>query len=133
MAAKPKSTRELDLRYSFKFRCLDVLSLFISKGIPWGALILIAYWLSGSINSLAGKTTFADIGVAFLGDFSISKALAYALTVGCIGYGLKERRLRRETIDRLHGRIKELELKEDPRRHSSGLTTKGTTRPQDIP
>jgi hypothetical protein len=44
---------------------------------------------------------------------------------------LRERKLHRKTRERLTGRITELELKIDPKRTSSHLTSEGLTRRED--
>ncbi len=57
-----------------------------------------------------------------------------SLTVGVSGlvYGLYQRHLRRETIERTQGRIRELEKAVDNKRSSSRLTVRGDTRPEDV-
>ncbi len=129
MVAKP--SREIELRFQLRFKLIDLAASAFSLLIPWGALIVIAYYLSGSINVLAGKYTFADIGFRVLSDIRVSDGVAYLLGGGGVAYGLNERRLRRKTIERLSGRIQELEKRLDPRRSSSKLTRRGTTRPED--
>jgi hypothetical protein len=47
------------------------------------------------------------------------------------GYGLRERRLRRQTTERFTQRNYKLEKLVDPNRTSSHLTTRGTTNPED--
>ena len=46
-------------------------------------------------------------------------------------YGLKQRQLRRNTVERLATRVTELETKFDPNRSSSQITKRGTTRKED--
>ncbi len=120
-----------ELRYTFYLRILDLLGQVFSLAIPWGSLVLIAYLMSGSISSLAGKHTFAEIGIKFLADINIAEAVAYALCGGGVFYGIKQRNLRRDTIQRLSGRIQILETQKDQNRTTSGITQRGTTRPED--
>ncbi len=66
-----------------------------------------------------------------MGDFKVSEGLSYLFGVGGFGYGMRERKLRRETIERLSKRITDLEKLVDPSRTSSHLTVRGTTNPED--
>ena len=128
--AKAPRTRSSD-EPRLAFRVIDLAGLTISYVIPWGALILIAKWMAEAVTALAGKHTVADIGLKFLANVQISEAVAYIFGAGGIGYGLLERRQRRNTIERLGTRNRDLEARIDPGRTSSGLTTRGTTSPGD--
>jgi hypothetical protein len=97
----------------------------------WSSLVAIAALFYLSVKSLAGHYTFADIGIKVLGDFKISEAFGYLFGAGGAGYGLRERRLRRQTTERLTARNATLERELDPNRSSSRLTTRGTTNPED--
>ena len=46
-------------------------------------------------------------------------------------YGVLQRKLRRDAIQRLHGRVEALEKERDPSRTSSTLTSRGDTRRED--
>lgn len=129
--AKQKASRELELRYRFRFRMLDLVATGLSLVIPWGSVVLIAWLVTDAVNGLAGKYTFADIGVRFLADIKVSEAVAYVVGGGGMLYGYKERRLRQKNIARLSGRNQEYEKRVDPKRSSSGLTPEGKTRPED--
>jgi hypothetical protein len=129
--AKKRTDRELELRYRFRFRVLDVIGAGLTLAVPWGSLILIAWMVTDSVNGLAGKYTFADIGVRFLADVKVSEAIAYAVGAGGMLYGYRERRLRQKNIARLSGRNQDHERRIDPKRSSSGLTPEGKTRPED--
>jgi hypothetical protein len=123
--------RQLELQYGVRFKRLDVIGQALNRFLQGATLVGIAAFTYLSVNSLSGHYTFADIGVRFLGDLKISEALAYVLAGGAVSYGLKERRLRRQTTERLTARTSQLEKELDARRSSSGLTTKGTTRSED--
>ena len=110
---------------------LELIETVIRLSIPWGALVAIAYWVHIDIAALAGKQTLAQIGIAFLGDIKISDAVAYIFGAAGAGYGIAERNLRRKTIARLADEGRRLEQTLDPRRSSSNLTRRGTTRPED--
>lgn len=73
----------------------------------------------------------ADIGVRFLGNFAVNTALAWVLAGGGIAYGIGQRRLRRNTVERMSQRTAELEERIDRKRTSSRLTKRGETNPGD--
>lgn len=95
------------------------------------AWVLIAFFAYLGVDSLAGKITFANIGINFLSE--VKTSISLSITVGIIGavYGLKQRKLRRDTVEILQTRIKELESYIDKNRSSSKLTVRGDTRPED--
>lgn len=99
--------------------------------IRWGGLCAIAYFGYAAISSLAGKTTISDIMVNILSNVVISNGLAWVLAGGGVAYGWRERRLRQRAIQRLGGRIPELETNIDPGRTSSTLDSRGETNPED--
>ena len=109
---------------------------FVSLGlqlIKWTGLVVISYFAYRSVAALAGRRTAADIGIDLLGSIRISEGLAWVLGGGGTAYGLYQRKLKRDTIERLQSRIQQQELAADPRRSTSGLTARGTTRPEDEP
>lgn len=81
------------------------------------------------VDSLSGLSTAADIQLSFLVDISVY--IAWLAGAGGVGYGLHQRKLRRDTVERLQARITELESEVDPGRTSSGLTGRGDTNPED--
>ncbi len=103
------------------------ITTILSRLIAWGGVVLIARYAYLSVSALSGKITTSDIGVNFLGDVRVSEGLAWLLGIGGTGYGLSQRKLRRDTIERLQGRIKAMEKEHDPKRSSSNLTVRGTT------
>ena len=103
----------------------------LTELIKWVGLVGIARYGYLSIAVLAGQNTFAHIGLKVLGEIGISDALSWILTVLGVGYGLRQRMLRRDTVEHLHGRIRTLENQRDPRRTSSQLTARGDTNPKD--
>jgi hypothetical protein len=68
---------------------------------------------------------------AFLGDFRISEGFAYVFGGGGVVYGMKHRKLHGDNLERMAGRIAELEKLLDAKRSSSRLTPRGKTRPED--
>lgn len=86
------------------------------------ALVLIAY---------AGKASVADLTLRILANVSVVWSLSLTLSGVSVSLYVRERRLHRKTRERLTTRITELELKIDPKRTSSLLTSQGTTRKGD--
>jgi len=86
-----------------------------------------------AIDSIAGKTTAfqAAITVGFSLLWDIRFVVAFSLAGATTMWSATERWLRHRKVNYLQGRIKELELKIDPGRTTSGLTTKGRTNPRD--
>ena len=131
--AKQKSAAELraENRLLRRMRQFDGVYSVLRDLIRWAAVVFIVYWIGRTIGTLAGKVTMADIGIRFLAEVRLSEAVAGIFGVTGLGYGLTQRRLRRNTIERLQGRIQELERRLDPNRTSSQLTERGETRPED--
>jgi len=129
LMAKRKTVARLeeDLRVLRQSRVVDAVTAISNRFIAWTGMVVIAYFAYKSIEVLAGRNTTADIGLKLLGDIKISEAVAWIFGVGGIGYGVSQRKLRRDSIARLAPRAKELEEARDPHRSSSGLTTRGTT------
>ena len=120
-----------ELESGVRIRLIDKIFSTIQYGIMWLSLLGIAGFFYLTVKSLAGTYTFADIGIKVIGDFKVSEALSYLFGVGGVGYGLRERKLRRQTTERLTERNVTLEKLIDPTRTSSHLTTRGTTNPED--
>lgn len=99
--------------------------------VRFGALVLLGYWAFLAVKEIAGSSTDASIAVEFLANFNVSVTLAWAAAVGGILFGFVQRHLRRNTVERLQGRITDLETERDPNRSSSELTRRGETRPED--
>lgn len=93
------------------------------------AVLGIFYFLYRMVDSLAGLSTDADLQLSFLIDVSVY--LAWIAGASGVAYGAKQRKLRRDTVERLQIRITELEKEIDPGRTSSGLTGRGDTNPED--
>ena len=85
-----------------------------------------------TVRSLAGTDTkFAAIVNAVV-DMKLNEWVAYIMAGGAsVGY-LRERRLRRKTIEQNQEYIRSLEEKIDPRRSSSGLTVIGEPRKEEL-
>lgn len=123
----------LDAKSEFQLRIfkIDRVATVTEAAVRYGCFVLIAAFTWLIVRDLSGKETFADIGIRFAADMKLSEAVAYVVGLGGIGYGLGERRLRRNTTERLATRNIDLEKKLDPKRTSSQLTPRGTTRKGD--
>lgn len=127
MAKKSRAELDFQLRAKRIDRVADLLGLLIRFGS-----LTLCVWIGGqAAMSYAGETTVADVGINVIGDFRISEWVAALFGGGGVMYGMREKRLRRNTIESMSGRIKSLESIHDPRRTSSMLTERGTTRPED--
>jgi hypothetical protein len=93
-----------------------------------------AFWcLYLATDTVAGKTTAfqAALTVGFSLLWDIRFVVAFSLAGAATAWGTAERMLRHRKVNYLQGRIKELEEQIDPKRSTSGLTTKGRTHPRD--
>lgn len=98
------------------------------RALVWVALF---YFMAQSVRELAGKDTslFVKGTLAFFADIKFVATLALA---GCAaGWAFAERALRHRKVEYLQDRIKQLELRIDPNRTTSGLTPAGKTHPRD--
>ena len=82
-----------------------------------------------SIDSVAGKTTAFSVGLSLLWDIRL--VLAFSIAGSAILWATAERWLRHRKVEFMQGRIRDLELRIDPNRTTSELTTKGRTNPRD--
>ena len=96
-----------------------------------GALVLIAREAAKVLIEYAGKETSADIAMSLFGNLEVSLTLTLFVGAGGFFYGLWQRKLRKDTIERLQGRNQELESMIDSKRSSSNLTARGETRKED--
>lgn len=103
----------------------------LRTAIKWGGMVGVARYAWLAVDSLAGQSTVADIGLKFLAEVGVSDVLAWLLAGGAVVFGLVQKKLRGDTIQRLSGRIQQLEQQIDPRRTSSHLTVRGQTNPVD--
>lgn len=101
----------------------------LRTAIKWAGVCGSLYVGKELVIALAGHETAVSVSLAFLGDWKT--VLSYIAGGAGVSWGYAERRLRHNTIDRLQGRIRELETMHDPKRTSSGLTTQGKTHPKD--
>lgn len=128
MASPPpqKPTRtELDSLLAFKR--LDTATVIVCNCLKWAGLVSVSYFGYLSIGMLAGKYTFADIGLRVIGNLKVNDGIIGLLTGSGWAYGLAQRSLRRRNIERMAPLKNEYERLIDPNRTSSNLTSRGTT------
>jgi hypothetical protein len=119
---------------AFRWFFGHVFSLLRRHGGALATCLLIGYsvqQVSQAFIAYAGKASIADLTLKVLANVSIVWTMSLTLSGISITLYVRERRLHRNTRERLTARITELELKIDPHRTSSLLTPKGTTRKGD--
>src|SRR5262245_27762004 len=94
-----KSTEQLRLEY--KAKRLDRIVGLIETLIRSSALVLCFYFFKGAMDSIAGKLTWAQIGISVLGEFKLADAPPWLVAFFSVLFGLREQRLRRNTIQAL--------------------------------
>ena len=101
--------------------------------IVCGAVCLCVYFMRDAIIAFAGKTSKADFNLIASSFVDMKVQIGLTILLGGSGwvYGLRQRSLRRNTVERLSTRNSELEQRLDPNRSSSQLTNRGTTRKED--
>ncbi len=90
----------------------------IKKAIPWASSLGMVYYL-------AGKNTNVNFLADVIANISADKWAAWILASITSGWALRERHLKRKTIERYSPRVKDLETELNPRRKSSGLLPTG--------
>ena len=139
--SKSKEKLELELKYKRQKDVVGAVSFIFRDLVKWVSLASIFYFSYLSIYALAGKSTQADIAIDIFQGFglyifknsTLHEKVEYIVITGLLIWGLLERKLRRDAIERLHRRSRELEARIDPNRTSSRLTHRGTTNPGDRP
>jgi hypothetical protein len=126
--------RELDHQYRMaKWQSFTVLGKSLLR------LLTIAT-IGGSvffcIRELAGRETLADIRFQAIADLKANRwfsiTASWILTFLSGGWAFGERLLRKKTIERTAAESSKLQGLIDPSRHSSRLTTRGETDPEDV-
>ena len=88
--------------------------------------------VAGALGAFAGRQSLANLNFGVFANLNFVFTLSFTLSGTSIGLYLRERSKHRETRERLSARTKELELRLDPSRTSSHLTTEGLTRRDDV-
>lgn len=104
---------------------------FLRYFLTCSTAIGIAWIVYMCVLALAGKETDANVALSVLGNVSIANGLLASAGASGAAYGLYERHVRKTTVERMSGRIHELEKEIDPKRSTSRLTPRGDTHPED--
>jgi hypothetical protein len=97
----------------------------------WVGAGFIARQVSLAFIAYAGRDSTANLSFSILASVSFVWTASVTMTGLSATFYIRERRLHRRTRERLAARITELELKIDPARTSSLLTSEGLTRKGD--
>jgi len=116
---------------SDRFHARDELFKTIRTGLRCAVGAFGLFMAERAIEAVAGQSTTISVGILLRAFADLRVEIAIGVAGLATGWAMLERRQRQRTIDRLHRRISELELKQDPLRLSSGLTTTGKTNPRD--
>jgi hypothetical protein len=94
---------------------------------------VVGYFGFGTVSQFAGHSTDLNVALSLVISalFKFELLIAIALTGVACAWAAAERVLRHRKVEKLQGRIRELETAVDPDRSTSGLTTKGQTNPID--
>lgn len=96
-----------------------------------GAAVLLGRYARDVLVAFAGKETVANLALTFLLNLQADRWFAYLFGASGVGYGVRQRQLRRRNIKRMTGHNAEVEERLYQGRTSSGLTPEGKTRPED--
>jgi hypothetical protein len=131
----PKSPREPRARTPFWFwlggHIFSLIRRHGSIALFWIGFGYCVHEMGITIRAFAGKISLADLGFSLFANVSFVWTLNLALSGLSIGLYLRERSMHRKTRERLTSRITMLELRVDPQRTSSHLTSKGLTQKED--
>lgn len=122
---------EAELKLLKKGQTTSAITVLGTAAFKWGALVWISYYAFRAVEALAGQQTFANIVLDILGHVTVQIGFGWACGAGGVLYGWRQRKLRKDVVERLSGRIADLERQLDSRRSSSRLTPRGDTRPED--
>ena len=128
-----KSRIDAELEWAKYGKKWDTIGGIFNGLIRWGGIVACFYCLYLIVESLAGKTTAADIALKAITDLELDRGVLYLLTGGTTFWAIRERKLRKKKTKDIEAHVKELEERIDPNRTSSNLTETGDTHPEDEP
>ena len=140
MPKPPRSrrSRQMELNAAVEISRINRSDHVLRDIIKYGCFVMIAMFVWLSVKELAGKITIADLKLAATMATNTGspewKVVIGAIVfgVGGIMFGRRERRLRKDTVERLHPYQLMWEKEHDPKRTSSLITKRGDTRPEDV-
>lgn len=128
---RQSAPNKAELEYLYKVKQAQVVNSLGRELIKYGGLVFAARYVYLSIDSLAGKSTFAEIGLAFLARSKFYASLGWLVGICGVAFGFYCLWRMKNTIERYQGHINQLETRIDPHRSSSAITVRGNTRPED--
>jgi|SRR5271165_5603628 len=131
LGTAPRPRGKIEGEFLLRYKTRETIADAVHLIIPWGSVVAIFGFMYLMTVQLAGRTTLAQIGLNIMGELKLPQLLAYGFGVGGVGYGISERRLRRKKTQEMAEHNAGLEMIIDRKRTSSGLTPKGTTKPED--
>jgi hypothetical protein len=120
---------------AWRYVFFHVLALIRQFGgtIIWAVVVIYLIHKGGeTVQAFAGRTSVTNLGMDFAAKLNATITASVTLTGVTSLLWLNEYRRHRKTRERLTSRITELELRIDPRRESSRLTSQGTTQIGDL-
>jgi len=127
----PATPSKIELEHGLKVARINATVTLGTTIIKYAALVACFGFIYLMTESLAGRTTLATIGLRIMGNLRVSDGISFVFGGGGVLYGVGQRQLRRRSVERLSKMKNELEQVIDQGRSSSGLTSTGTTRPED--
>jgi hypothetical protein len=128
--AQRKALREID----YRIVKAESIAKVVTTLIRYGTFCFVAWTVWQSVEALAGHITLADINFAVRFLVSEKKEAVFNWGVGVAGfaYGWRQRKFRKDDIEKRSQRIADLERRLDPGRSSSHLDRRGGTNPEDM-
>jgi hypothetical protein len=106
---RPSSRSEQE--WAFKALRLQQWVSVGTTAIRVAGVVACFYFMYLMVASLAGEVTLADVGIDFLADFRVNTAVAWIFGAGGTVYGMRQRKLRRDTVERLMARPRLVEFR----------------------
>ncbi|WP_347888316.1 hypothetical protein ABHF54_13175 [Nitrosomonas europaea] len=116
-----------DIKHVVVLKLFDLAQKLISS-ITYTAL---GYFTYLSIDSLAGKTTIANVVLSYFLSKDNDYGLPWILAVIFFLWATFERKERLRKVEALHKHNRDLEKRIDPNRTNSGILPNGKTNPKD--
>ena len=130
MATKKPTSEELaKIELRAKISRNESIASVANNIVRWLGVGFLGYCMVLISREVAGQTTVAIVD--FVARLHASEAVAAIFGLSGIGYGMRQRKLRRDTVERLSKRIADSEAVIDPQRTSSRLSSRGETPPED--
>jgi hypothetical protein len=131
LGTRPQPRGSKEAEFVLRYKKLEIVADAVHLIFPWGSLVAIFWLLHLMVDQLAGRVTMAQLGMSFMGSIRVPDAVLLVFGGSAGGWAFRERNLRRKKIAEMSDHIQHLESLVDSNRTTSGLTRRGTTRPED--